>query len=61
MPEVVFEPVSDEDGACVDEEAHLLVGGLQRGQVLRAEVGVQISRFDACRHLSTLRESDICF
>ena len=40
--EVVLEPVADELAAGVDEVAQLLVRGLERGQVLRAVVGVQV-------------------
>lgn len=41
--EVVLEPVPDEDATGVDEVAQLLVRRLQRRQVLRAEVGIQIA------------------
>ena len=46
-PEVVLEPVAHKDGARIHQEAQLLVRGLQRGQMLGAEVGIQVTRLDA--------------
>lgn len=46
-PEVLLQAVAHEADARVDEEAQLQVRGLERGQVLGGDLGVQVSRFDA--------------
>ena len=43
---VVFEPMADENAAYIDEVPELLVGRLERRQVLLAEVGIKVSGFD---------------
>jgi len=44
--EIILEAVAHKDGARVHDEAQLLIRGLERGQVLRAEVGVQVTGLD---------------
>ena len=42
-PEVVLETVANEDTAAVDQEPELLIGWLEGGQMLGAEVGIQVT------------------
>ena len=44
---VIFETVADKYASHVDEVPELLVGRLERRQVLLAEVGVQVAGLDA--------------
>ncbi len=44
--EIILEAVAHKDGARVHDKAQLLIRGLERGQVLRAEVGVQVTGLD---------------
>ena len=44
---VILEAVAYEDASDVYEVAELFVGGLERGQMLLAEVGVEVARLDA--------------
>ena len=45
--EVVLESMAHKDDTDVDEVPQLLVGRLERRQVLRAVVGVEVTRLDA--------------
>lgn len=44
--EILLQPVAHKLDTHIDEEAQLQVGGFESGEVLRGDLGIQVSRFD---------------